>query len=90
MGNFAVLPFNHFGIKRIIHLLGLPLIVRKSIKTMSIFPFNYLFVFKASSLLIIWAQNVYLWYLSRFLEGFSCGAAIIAIPSLISKISYTK
>lgn len=68
IGNFAILPLIPFvGVKRLIHLLGLPMIV--------------------SSILIIWAQNVYFLYGSRMLSGLASGALVIAISTLINDIS---
>lgn len=95
IGNFAILPFNQcLGVKRMIHFLGLPLIVRMTTNNYYLEYFFFfdlrIFPFQISSLLIIWPQNVYFLYISRFLGGVSCGALIVGIPSLISDISHKK
>ncbi|XP_055296384.1 facilitated trehalose transporter Tret1-like [Sitodiplosis mosellana] len=55
------------GIKRTIHLFGLPLV--------------------ASSLLLLYAQNVYYLYASRFLCGMVSGSLVVGIPTLVNDIS---
>lgn len=101
IGNFVAVPISQMiGIKRTIHSLGLPLIVR------NLFVFNQYTIFgnkknrhfisikiwfiQASSLLIIWAQNVYFLYASRLLVGIVNGGLIIGVPALVNDISNDK
>ncbi|XP_031622939.1 facilitated trehalose transporter Tret1-like [Contarinia nasturtii] len=68
VGNFVILPIsNYIGIKKTIHLFGVPLIT--------------------SSLLILYAKNVYWLYTSRFLCGLISGGLVVAIPTFINEIS---
>ncbi|XP_055306806.1 facilitated trehalose transporter Tret1-like, partial [Sitodiplosis mosellana] len=70
-GNFVALPIIHrFGIKRTIHICGVPIIL--------------------STLLIIWAKNVYYLYVSRLLCGLSIGILVVALPSMVMAVSDDK
>lgn len=100
IGNFAILPLIQIvGVKRMIHFLGLPLIVRAVLLYFCIFQMHCTSVFfkkknysalQVSSLLIIWAQNVYYLYASRLLSGLASGALVIGISTLINEISNNK
>lgn len=49
---------------------------------------NANFSFQLSSMLIIWAQNVYYLYAARILTGFVGGGLSVGVPALVNDISH--
>lgn len=46
--------------------------------------------FQISTLLIIFAKNVWYLYASRLMSGLVCGATIVGIPNLVGEISFDQ
>lgn len=93
LGNFIILPISQtIGVKYSIHLLSIPMIVSiapiESNSEANQITHFIIVITQMCTLLTIFATNAYFLYVARVLGGIVGGALAIAIPVLITDISF--